>query len=366
MRSPYVTGAAGAGVGRGAYAGLRAVAAGGGHGLPVSSFGAAGEAGDSSSSDCSRARSARSCAGCGPTSAQVGTVLLDLNTRTPVTTTPQDYAPLGANFSNTFEVGYKGLLGDKVRIATDLWFQRRPADPTTQILNPAVLFNPQQLGAFLGQGIAGGLIQAGQSPAQAQATATAAAGALTPLMAAIPVGATAFTNALNDQPYLVFSYQNASGFVNVHGVDFATDVLLTSTVSLAGTYSWLSDNVFPNAPWRVARESARGQRTEPPRDDDGAIRSRGSHVLGRGARPVRQRVPGQLGRLQLVWIGTGVRYARVPVNAFLDASVSYKLPLREGIRLSLSATNVLDNKVPTFVGVAPLGRLVVSRLQYTF
>ena len=217
-------------------------------GLPASSFGAAGEAGRQQLLGLLASPVGAIVRGLRPTPAQVGTVLLDLNTRTPISTAPQDYAPLGANFSNTFEVGYKGLLGPKVRVATDLWFQRRPADPTTQILNPAVLFNPQQLGAFLGTGIATGLIQAGQSPAVAQATAAQAAGALTPLLAAIPVGATAFTNPLNDQPYLVFSYQNASGFVNVHGVDFATDLLLTPTWSLAGTYSWLSKNEFPDAP----------------------------------------------------------------------------------------------------------------------
>jgi iron complex outermembrane receptor protein len=366
MRSPYVPGQLVPASAAGAYAGfaqsLQAVVTG----LPVSSFGAAGEAGRQQLLGLLASPVGAIVRGLRPTSAQVGTVLLDLNTRTPVTTTPQDYAPLGANFSNTFEVGYKGLLGDKVRIATDLWFQRRPADPTTQILNPAVLFNPQQLGAFLGQGIAGGLIQAGQSPAQAQATATAAAGALTPLMAAIPVGATAFTNALNDQPYLVFSYQNASGFVNVHGVDFATDVLLTSTVSLAGTYSWLSDNVFPNAPGAspvnpLAANAPNHRGTTTVRYDR-VDRTFSAEVRGRYANafPVNSGVFNSYG------IGTGVRYARVPVNAFLDASVSYKLPLREGIRLSLSATNVLDNKVPTFVGVAPLGRLVVSRLQYTF
>src|SRR5439155_1094533 len=126
----------------------------------------------------------------------------------------EDYGPLGASFANTWELGYKGFLARRLSLTVDAWFQKRPADPTSQLINPGVLFNPQQLGAFLGQGIAQALIAAGQSPAQAQATAAAAAGALTPLMAAIPVGATAFTNPLYTQPYLVFSYRPATGYVN--------------------------------------------------------------------------------------------------------------------------------------------------------
>ena len=68
----------------------------------------------------------------------------------PLTSPPSDYAPLGATFANTWEAGYKGFLGKRLGLSVDAWFQKRPAEPTTQIINPAVLFNGSQLGAYLG------------------------------------------------------------------------------------------------------------------------------------------------------------------------------------------------------------------------
>lgn len=300
-----------------------------------------------------------------PTSTDIGSVLIDLNTRKPAAGV-HDYAPLGANFSNTWELGYKGLFNERVRLAADFWFQRRPSDPTTQILNPGVLFNPQQLGTYLGTRIAQGLIAAGQNPQVAQATATAAANALTPLMAAIPVGATAFTSSLYDQPYLVFSYQNSEGNVNVSGVDLAADYLIDNFWSLEGTYSYLSRNVFPNAPGATPgnplvanaakhRGSATVRFHDEPRGYSAEIRGRYADAF-----------PVNSGVFNSYNVGTPVRYPGVPVNALLDLGFSWRLPVAASVRWSLNATNVLNNEVPTFVGTPNIGRLVMTRLQYTF
>jgi iron complex outermembrane receptor protein len=61
-----------------------------------------------------------------------------------------------------------------------------------------------------------------------------------------------------------------------------------------------------------------------------------------------------------------VRYDPVPVNALLDAGFSWVLPVSGSPRWSLNATNLLDNKVATFVGVPKIGRLIMTRLQYTY
>jgi hypothetical protein len=176
-----------------------------------------------------------------PTPTQVGTVLLDLNTRQPVTTAPTDYSPLGANFS-TMGAGYKAVRSGCAWTSGSR-SARRPDDAG---VNPASC-SIRSSSAVLGAGIAQGLINLGQSPQAAQATA-ARGRALTPLIAALPVGAVAFDHALYDQPLLVYSYQNPLGYVNVNGVDLAADFLLNDRWSLEGTYSFLSDNLFPNAP----------------------------------------------------------------------------------------------------------------------
>jgi iron complex outermembrane receptor protein len=57
----------------------------------------------------------------------------------------------------------------------------------------------------------------------------------------------------------------------------------------------------------------------------------------------------------------------VPENTLLDATGSYRLrPAYGGAIVSVSATNLLDKRVPTFVGVPAVGRLVMLRVQYTF
>jgi iron complex outermembrane receptor protein len=202
--------------------------------------------------------------------------------------------------------------------------------------------------------------------AQAQATAAAAAGALAPTLGILPVGATAFTSDLNDSPMFVFSYQNAEGFVNVGGIDLATDVLLTDRWSAEGTYSWINKNVFEDAPGATAlnplvTNTPRHRGTAAVRFDD-QVRGFGAEVRGRYA----GQFPVNSGVFNSYNLGTPVRYPAVPVNAFLDLGVNWRPAFAPGARLSLNVTNVLDNRVASFVGVPEIGRMAITRLQYQF
>ena len=51
----------------------------------------------------------------------------------------------------------------------------------------------------------------------------------------------------------------------------------------------------------------------------------------------------------------------------MDAQVSKRFDLG-GQRLmwSLNATNLLDNRVRTFPGVPEIGRMIMTRIQYSF
>jgi iron complex outermembrane receptor protein len=363
MRSPYIPNTLAPASAAAAYAGFASQLSAIVQGLPLSSIGS--EANRQALLGLLASPVGAIVRGLRPTDAQVGTVLIDLATRQPVTGV-NDYAPLSADFANTWEVGYKGFLGKRLGLEMDAWFQKRPADPTAQLINPGVLLNPQQLGAYLGQNIAQALIAAGQSPQVAQATATQAAAALTPLMAAIPVGATAFTNSLDDQPYLVFSYQKATGSVNVHGFDIATDLLLDGGWSVAATYSNLNKNVFPDAPGAtainpLAANTPKHRATATVRYER-PVSGFSAEVRGRYA----DAFPVNSGVFNSYNIGTPIPYPPVPVNAFLDAGFSWVLPVARAPRWSVNATNLLDNKVATFVGVPKMGRLLLTRLSYTY
>ena len=65
--------------------------------------------------------------------------------------------------------------------------------------------------------------------------------------------------------------------------------------------------------------------------------------------------------------GSKYQYRQPPTSTFLDAQITWRLPMTSarGALISLSGTNLLDNKVPMFAGVPEIGRLIMTRLQFT-
>ena len=60
-------------------------------------------------------------------------------------------------------------------------------------------------------------------------------------------------------------------------------------------------------------------------------------------------------------------YNNVPTAFQLDGQVSKRFDLgRQRFMISLSGTNILNNKTATFAGTPEIGRLLLTRLQYTF
>jgi outer membrane receptor for ferrienterochelin and colicins len=172
---------------------------------------------------------------------------------------------------------------------------------------------------------------------------------------------------LYDQPYLVFSYQKATGSVDVHGIDLAADFLLDRGWSVAATYSNLNKNVFPDAPGAtasnpLAANTPKHRATTTVRYEN---QSKGYSAEVRGrysdAFPVNSGVFNSYGIPT-----TAVKYPPVPVNALLDVGFSWAVPVPGSPRWSLNATNLLDNKVATFVGVPAIGRLIMTRVQYQY
>ena len=371
MRSPYVGGVLGASAAA-AYPGFfKPSAAFGGlspleafiRSAPASAFGSAGEQGRQA-----LLQGLPIIAGLQPTNADVGTVLANIATNpvTVLTAPPGNLPPLGATFSNTWEVGYKGFLAKRLGLEVDAWFQKRPAEPTTQIVNPAVLFNGQALGGYLIPKITAALMAQGVSQSQAVAQATLLGTGYATILAKVPVGAAAFNSPLYDQPYLVVTYQNATGFINVTGQDLSADLLLVPGWTLSGTYSHLDKNVWDDAPGAapsnpLTSNTPKHRATMTLRYENQA-HGYSAELRGRYA----DAFPVNSGVLNSYNIGTPVPYAPVPVNAFIDASMSWVLPVRGSPRWSVSATNLLDNRVPTFVGVPALGAILMTRIQYQY
>lgn len=304
-----------------------------------------------------------------PTNTQVPLILRNVlagNAVTPFSSVT-DYSPLGANFSNTWELGYKGIIGDRLRISLDYWYQIRPAEPTTQVINgdDIVFFNPDSLGGYLGAPATGLTTVLATNGVPAPAIGTVITNWTTSL-AGLPTGTLAFDNDLYDRSYLVFTYQNAEGHVDVRGIDAAVDYLFNDMYSVEATYSTINRNVFrdargatPTNPLVANTPRHRASLTFRRVDD---VRGLNMEVRGRYA----DAFDVNSGVFNSFNVGTPVPYNRVPVNAFLDAGFSWKLPVSQNVRWSLNVQNLLNNEVPSFIGVAPVGRFATTRVSYSF
>lgn len=322
-----------------------------------------------------------------------------------------DIGELKAGYNNNFELDYKGIIGKRGRFSADVWYQQRgEVNPPAFVATPSVFFVPSgvpnSLGAYLGGNIAAtvtaALMALGLPQAQAQAQAAQIAGALAPSLTAAlapaPLGTVTFTD--QNRPDVLATYASVSGKqLDVWGIDIGYDYLLTDAWTLSGTYSWMCGGKISKASLRpsctIFPEIQGGNAlpymsNSPANKGSVALRYRndahgyGVEVRGRytDAFPVNSGVyysnkdipaPGGAtagGEYHICAGGTTAlcyQYPGVPVIMTLDLGFRMRVPVgAKNVMWSLNGTNVLDNKRATFDGTPAIGRLVMTRLSYTF
>ncbi len=365
MRSPFTPAAAGGSAtfvpaNAAAYypAALQVALAGGLRTALVAAFGGAANPNSGPTADATIARLGTFNA----LTSGVGTNLTYVTNGTTIAPTEvRDLGRLKASYSNVLELGYKGSIGSRLFFAADGWYQRKDNFST-----PAVNFTPNTLleGATLRTGLIAHL-----TPVLGAAGATAVATSVAGSLARIPLGTVVPDNRVTSNADIAFTYQSIEKSINLHGADVAFDYLFTPAFSTTGTYSWVSDVIFPDI--------SSGQRPLTLNAPD--------HKASLGFKFSRSRMNAELrGRYQntfpvnsAVFVtgvdltapnGSKYQYEQPPTASFLDAQVSWRFPF-EGNRsalFSISGTNILDNDVVMFAGVPKIGRLVMSRLQFTF
>jgi outer membrane receptor for ferrienterochelin and colicins len=323
-----------------------------------------------------------------PTAAQVGSRVAFLNLATDPTKDIKtgglsDIGPLDASYNKTYELGYKGIIGNRMRVALDGWYQQRgDVGNPAGLATPNVFFNGPQLGAYLGPQIAQALIAAGLPAAQAAAAAGQIAPQIATAAASLPVGIVQFDNstfANGTDVYATYTSTTSKEFT-VKGVDLAVDLVANNRWTIAGTYSWVSDNIFPdvassnstalmlNSPDNKA--SIAFKYRDEPKGLGFEIRARHSdgYPVNSGVYASGDNLTGQ--PIQFQRPGSTQFYVYKPVETanVLDLGFNWRLPFagaRE-VLWSVNGTNVLDNKYRTMPGAPEIGRLVVTRLQYSF
>ena len=298
-----------------------------------------------------------------PSAQQVATQLRRLNATTGqfVPIQPNQVADIGAmkpSISNTLEFGYKGNLNGKARLSVDLYYERRQ-----NFVGPLIVETPN---VFLDGASLAAYLTAAFTPAIGAAGAAQAVGALAPALAGIPLGTVVPNDggSLVGRPDIFLTYRNF-GSVDLFGSDMAFDYVADDRWSFAATYSLVNKDYFTaaevNGPTDIALNGSksRGSATVRLRNDPQgwASEARVRYVKGfpvnSGVYVSPQNADGSF----------------IPTDSYgvVDLQGSYrpKFGARNTI-LSVSINNLFDKGYATFVGVPKIGRLIMSKVSYTF
>ena len=282
-----------------------------------------------------------------------------------------DIEPLKQTTSQTFEVGYKGIINDKVLVAIDGYLTTKEDFVGPLLLETPFVFVPglqTDLTTALAEGItandplaaalAGLSAATGQdlSPATVAGLVVAfAAGNLPGPTTPVAIVQAAENNpGIGQSPELMLSYRNF-GKITYYGVDASIQVLATDELSLFGNISWVSDDFFD------AEEL----------EEDGTDLS-----LALNAPTFKLKFGGSYNHSSGVVVNASGRYIKgFPVlsgpysgdleNYFLiDLGAGYVFD--QGLRLDIGVSNLLDDDHREFIGAPKLGRVAMGRLTYTF
>lgn len=285
-----------------------------------------------------------------PSESEVPVVLRRLNTEFQPGTGESPFLPAGdfddldpipgvkEQLTNTFEVGYKGLIGERLLLSGDVWFEQR-----TDFVGPLRIETPNAFlaGQQLGQYVVPRLMQRGFSQQQAEAVAES--------MASLPLG-TVQPVQVGDAPSLMLTYRNF-GDVDLWGADFRIQYQADDRWTLRGASSYVNDEFFAT--------------------EGDTIFLNAPSVKFSGGVEFSDDASGFFGELGGRYVGdfrmnSGVFVGAVDSYFLTDLSLGYELPSVPGATVQLQVQNLFDEAYRSVVGGAEMGRFSLLRLRYAF
>lgn len=270
--------------------------------------------------------------------------------------------------TETFELGYKGVVGAKLVVAADLYHTRiEDFVSPIQVQTPNVFLDPASLGAALGASLGETLTD---NPEMAAAVAPldnmqvpgtlSGNGNGSPVdeivtlfaggAASIPFGTVTPEQAF-DPTAVMLTYRNF-GEITLNGLDVNLAYFPSDQWVLTGNYSWVDKTLFEkvdniadialNAPGNKFKVGTSYTFDQP--------------QLTLGA---QWRYVGAFRQESGVFVGDVDSYS------LLDLNASYRLPFGP-MRIGVDVSNALDTKHRTFIGAPEIGRLVFGQLGVAF
>ena len=254
---------------------------------------------------------------------QVGTVLrtfdiegLAFGSIQPENVAAVDIPPLVPPITNTFEAGYKGLIGDRLLLGVDVYYQRiQDFIGPLNFETPNAFLDPRDLVPLLGPALT-----AAGVPPEDQAVLIGA-------LANVPLGTVTMEQVPVTSPTdLYVTYRNF-GDHDIWGSDVGLTWLLGDKFTATGSYSWVSENFFPNPIADVSLNAPQNKFTLA-----GAYRN---PRIGLGFELRGRYVEGYP-------VESGVFDGDVPTFTVFDANITYQLPLATATQLALTATSFIS------------------------
>ena len=286
----------------------------------------------------------------------IGTVLRRLNQAAidPADAFPLDSSPvetiadLTSTINNTYEIGYKGLINDRVLLAADVYFSRvENFVGPLRVVTPNVFFDPESVTAFVVHRLTP-LIQAG----------VVTLDQIRPIVegvAQLPLGTVVPDQV--DSPDLLVTYRNF-GEVDFWGADLSAQILASDRVRINASYSFQSDECFDF--------NDDGNCTS---SDDIALNApnhKGSVGFTFDDHATGFSFGGRMRMTTAFPMNSGVYVGDVDGYSVVDASIGYRLPFQPSTHVSLTANNILNNLHREFVGAPEIGRMLLARVRYDF
>lgn len=313
-----------------------------------------------------------------PTPQEVATQLRRLNPTTETFSNigPAEVAdidPVKPTLSDVLEVGYKGIIAGKLRLAADVWFEWKQDFVGPLIVeSPNVFLDP----ASTAQYIAGVLAGAGLSPQEIAALTPVITAAMAGIpnnaqLPGVPLGTVVPNSSLTQSSDIFLTYRNF-GKVNLWGWDLALDYLITNTFGIAATYSFVNDDFFPSC----TTDPGASDCVEGPSDIAlNATSNKASFTLRYRHEPIGLSAEGRIRYVEGFPVSSGVFVSPrdsqgnlVPLESWspIDVQVAYRMPFARGAIATLTVENLFNENYATFVGVPQLGRLMLLKLQWHF
>jgi iron complex outermembrane receptor protein len=306
-----------------------------------------------------------------PTVAQMGIQAFDPLTENRVALANagiQDIPGIKPSISSTFEVGYKGLIGERLLLAADVWRSKEKDFTSPLVLRtPLLLLTAEELVPYLvprlTQAIQQGNPGIPANVAQEQAMQIAAG------MAMIPGAVVSSEDVAAQGADLLATYVNF-GELDLWGADLSAQLLFGAERewSVAVTASIVSDHNFCLVDADECPDEQLVALNAPKQKGSASLSYRG--VSNGLSGELRARHTGEFpvnsaDFVGLQCIGAGGEEC-VESFTLLDLTLGMQLRNVPGASVQLAITNLFDSDYRSFVGVPRVGRLALLRLRYQF